>query len=72
MGAWGSGSFENDAAMDWAADVQSIEDVQKPFERLKRDTDAHGVDQYRVWQEEGVGCGSMKAWSVAEYITHAK
>lgn len=44
MGAWGSGSFENDAAMDWAADVQSIEDVQKPFERLKRDTDAHGVD----------------------------
>ena len=44
MGAWGSGSFENDTAMDWAAEVRSIDDVRKPFERLKRDTDAHGVD----------------------------
>lgn len=44
MGAWGAGSFENDTAMDWAAGVQSVEDVRKPFERLKRDTDAHGTD----------------------------
>lgn len=44
MGAWGSGSFENDTAMDWAGDVQSIDDVRAPFERLKRDTDAHGVE----------------------------
>jgi hypothetical protein len=44
MGAWGSGGFENDTAMDWAADVRSVDDVRKPFERLKRDTDAHGVD----------------------------
>ena len=35
MGAWGSGSFENDAALDWAAGVQSIDDVRGPFERLK-------------------------------------
>ena len=35
MGAWGSGSFENDAALDWAAGVQSIEDVSAPFDRLK-------------------------------------
>ena len=35
MGAWGSGSFENDAALDWAAGVQSIDDVRDPFERLK-------------------------------------
>ncbi len=42
MGAWGTGSFENDAAMDWAASVQSVADVRKPFERLKRDTDAQG------------------------------
>jgi hypothetical protein len=41
MGAWGSGPFENDTAMDWAADVQSIEDVRAPFERLKRETDAY-------------------------------
>ena len=35
MGAWGSGSFENDTALDWAAEVRSVEDVGKPFERLK-------------------------------------
>ena len=35
MGAWGSGSFENDAALDWAAGVQSIEDVSAPFDRLR-------------------------------------
>jgi len=44
MGAWGSGSFENDTAMDWAAEVQSVDDVRKPFERLKRDTDSHGAE----------------------------
>jgi hypothetical protein len=41
MGAWGSGSFENDTAMDWAASVQSVEDVRAPFGRLKRETDAY-------------------------------
>lgn len=35
MGAWGSGSFENDTALDWASEVQSIDDVRAPFERLK-------------------------------------
>ena len=35
MGAWGSGSFENDAALDWAGSVHSAEDVRGPFERLK-------------------------------------
>ena len=35
MGAWGSGSFENDTALDWAASVQSIDDVREPFDRLK-------------------------------------
>ena len=42
MGAWGSGSFENDTAMDWADGVQSPDDVRRPFDQLKRDTDAHG------------------------------
>ena len=44
MGAWGPGSFENDTAMDWAAGVQSVDDVRKPFEKLKRDTDAHKAE----------------------------
>ncbi|NUS99395.1 MAG: DUF4259 domain-containing protein [Sphingomonas sp.] len=43
MGAWGSGSFENDAALDWAAEVRSIADVREPFERLKAE-DSGTVD----------------------------
>jgi hypothetical protein len=41
MGAWGSGSFENDAALDWAAGVQSIDDVRGPFDRLKAEDSGH-------------------------------
>jgi hypothetical protein len=41
MGAWGSGSFENDTALDWARAVHSVDDVRVPFERLKNDTDGH-------------------------------
>ena len=40
MGAWGSGSFENDTALDWAGSVQSLADVREPFERLKALKDA--------------------------------
>ncbi len=40
MGAWGSGSFENDSALDWAASVRSLEDVRKPFDRLKALTES--------------------------------
>ena len=35
MGAWGAGSFENDAALDWAGSVESLGDVRGPFERLE-------------------------------------
>ena len=41
MGAWGSGSFENDTALDWAAEVRSLADVRRPFERLKALTDSN-------------------------------
>lgn len=34
MGAWGAGSFENDDALDWAADVSSVADIEKPFDEL--------------------------------------
>lgn len=33
MGAWGSGSFENDTALDWADSVRSLADLRAPFER---------------------------------------
>lgn len=39
MGAWGSGGFENDAALDWAGSVQSMDDVAVPFERMKAQVD---------------------------------
>jgi hypothetical protein len=34
MGAWGSGGFENDAALDWASSVESLDDVARPLSRL--------------------------------------
>lgn len=34
MGAWGAGSFENDDALDWAADVKALADLERPFEEL--------------------------------------
>ena len=40
MGAWGSGSFENDSALDWAASVQSLVEVREPFDRLKALTES--------------------------------
>jgi len=40
MGAWGSGSFDNDTALDWAAGVESVADVSRPFDRLKTETDS--------------------------------
>ena len=40
MGAWGAGSFENDTALDWAAGVQSVDEVRRPFAQLKQDSDA--------------------------------
>lgn len=31
MGAWGAGSFENDAALDFAADIETLADVENAF-----------------------------------------
>ena len=42
MGAWGSGSFENDTALDWAAAVETLADVRRPFEALKAATGGSG------------------------------
>jgi hypothetical protein len=35
MGAWGSGSFENDVALDWAGEIRSLSDLREPIDRLK-------------------------------------
>ncbi|HET6940634.1 MAG TPA: DUF4259 domain-containing protein [Sphingomicrobium sp.] len=35
MGAWGSGSFENDAALDWAGGIRSLSDLREPIDRLQ-------------------------------------
>ena len=42
MGAWGSGSFENDTALDWAAGVASLDDVRATFDRLEVDAGPAG------------------------------
>lgn len=60
MGAWGAGSFENDDAMDWTYEVKSVEDVAKPFERLKRESDAH-PDQGDMYIEVDFACELVAA-----------
>lgn len=37
MGAWGAGGFENDTAADFAAGVDSVEDLAAPFDGLSED-----------------------------------
>jgi len=60
MGAWGSGNFENDTAFDWAADVSSVDDVRRPFDRLKRDTDARKGKSPRILDAD-FGCELLAA-----------
>ena len=38
MGAWGAGSFENDAAMDFALEIERAEDLLDPLTVVKPDT----------------------------------
>lgn len=40
MGAWGSGGFENDTALDWAEGVESVADVRTALDRLKAEAGA--------------------------------
>jgi hypothetical protein len=37
LGAWGTGSFENDAALDFVAGVRSVDDLQLVFAALMRE-----------------------------------
>lgn len=47
MGAWGSGSFENDDAMDWVADLGDGDDLQ-PVEDLFEEVLEEGDDYIEV------------------------
>ena len=60
MGAWGAGSFENDTARDWAEAVQSLDDVRKPFERLKEITDAKDGGE-ELMLDSNFGCELIAA-----------
>ena len=68
MGAWGSGGFENDTARAWAATVRSIDDVRKPFERLKRETDAHG-DEPELVIDADFACELIAAAETVAMLT---
>jgi Domain of unknown function (DUF4259) len=43
MGAWGSGNFENDSALDWVADLGDPGDVRRALETTARG-EAHYID----------------------------
>ena len=36
MGAWGTGTFENDTACDWAGDLESATDCLRVLKTLSR------------------------------------
>ena len=36
MGAWGSGSFENDTALDWAMEISSVGDLETFYGKLPK------------------------------------
>jgi len=42
MGAWGTGNFENDDALDWVADLESAEDFSPLQEVLNMITESEG------------------------------
>lgn len=44
MGAWGAGSFENDAALDFIAGVASLEDLRRTFDELAQNGPGPDVD----------------------------
>ena len=44
MGAWGTGSFENDDAMDWLAEVEDAEDTDLVLDTLQAVLDSDYVE----------------------------
>ena len=50
MGAWGSGSFENDSALDFAFEIERVADVERAF--VAAGSDYIGLDE---------GCGVIVA-----------
>lgn len=44
MGTWGSGPFENDAAADWAADLDDADDLTLALDALERVRSSEYVD----------------------------
>lgn len=48
MGAWGAGSFENDAAMDFALEIERAEDLLDPLTVVKPDTLIEADDACRM------------------------
>jgi hypothetical protein len=44
MGTWGAGSFENDTAMDWAGEVDSLADIEAVLNSLAEHDDDTPID----------------------------
>lgn len=66
MGTWGSGSFENDAALDWLAELDDFSDgaiLRESFEAIIENDDYLDVDEccYAVVAAEVVAALGGKA-----------
>ena len=59
MGVWGTGTFENDTACDWAGDLESATDVSPVVETLARVIE--GGDDYL---DADAGCEALAACEV--------
>ncbi len=44
MGTWGAGSFDNDTAMDWTADITSIDSIFLPIKQFHEEKNTHSDD----------------------------
>lgn len=52
MGAWGTGSFENDAALDWVAELQAAGGPDVLDRTLRRATEDPALSEVRgLWEE---------------------
>jgi hypothetical protein len=59
MGAWGAGTFENDAACDWAGDLEAARDLSPVVETLAR-----AIEVEAEILDADVGCEALAACEV--------
>jgi hypothetical protein len=74
MGAWGTGSFENDTAMDWLADLADPQSVRKALAAVADASSESYVDADACCRALGAAeivaaCGGKPGEKVPEKVT---